>query len=149
MEVSGYILGNKVRKLSPLQLSLEKMTPPQACICLQFHQTTDQLGPCLWGSLACSQTAKRAFAKHVSASKSLCSLNWSHSWLSCTLGMPRKLLPGMASCVGTKTIQDPGLEQKHLLMMLCAPESNFWNPNYVSNVMSSTDLSLPSQLPTL
>lgn len=107
VEVSGYTLGNKLRKLSTLQLSLEKMAPPQACICLQFHPTTDQLGPCLWGSLACSQTAKSAFAKHVSASKSLCSLNWSHRCPSYTLGMPRKLLPGMASHVGIKKCPGP------------------------------------------
>lgn len=41
---------------------------------------------------------------------------------------------GTARRVGTKSSQNLRLEQKHFLMMLCALQSNFWNPNYVNKV---------------
>lgn len=49
--------------LSPLQFSLEKVTPPKACTCLQFHQTTSQLGPCLWRQLDLLSGSKKCLWK--------------------------------------------------------------------------------------
>lgn len=39
-----------------------------------------------------------------------------------------------ACCVGIKSSQDSGPEQKRFLMMLHVLESNFWNPNYVNKI---------------
>lgn len=151
VEISVYPLDNSLRKITSLQLRSEEITPPLGMhlsvflsICLPMNLSprtipTYHLRPCLWRQLnLLSDSKKSTFAHYLSASK-LSVLKSGvaapKSRPSCIPRVHRNLLLAWHSTLCRhKSSQNSGLEQKHFLMMLCALESNFWNPNYVNKV---------------